>query len=123
MSDVTLIEILRRSAIECAEENQPGWGNAMNDAAAALSAAEAEVERLKGALARWREDTAARLEFYLSIRKGGLLGTSSQIDVSLIMPTLAMLEADRTGKYDWSDIDALNVDDVEARARAALKEE
>lgn len=50
MSDVTLIEILRRSAIECAEENQPGWGNAMNDAAAALSAAEAEVERLKKAL-------------------------------------------------------------------------
>lgn len=90
---------------------------------ARLRELEAENERLKVAQARWREDAAARLELYLSMRKSKILGTASQIDVSLIMPTLAMLDADKTGEYDWSDIDALNVDDLVMRARAALKEE
>ena len=88
----------------------------------ALAASEAQVKALREARERWRQDAAARLSLYISLIDKNLIGDASQVRVSLIMPTLAMLEADDRAAYDWSDADALNVDETISRARKALGE-
>lgn len=51
------------------------------------------------ALSAWRQDAAARLLTYVGLRESGLIGTPTQVDVTLIMPTLAMLDQDAAGEY------------------------
>ncbi len=61
-----------------------------------ISALQAEKEKLREA---WRMDAAARLESYVALRNSGLIGEPTQVDVTLIMPTIAMLETDNSGEY------------------------
>lgn len=56
-------------------------------------------ERMRAALEAWRHDAAARLETYVALRESGLIGSPAQVDVTLIMPTLAMLDEDAAGDY------------------------
>lgn len=51
------------------------------------------------AITAWRMDAAARLGVYVALRDRGLIGEMTQVDVSLIMPTLAMLDQCMAGQY------------------------
>lgn len=54
--------------------------------------------RLWDRLWGWQQDAAARLEQYCGLVNSGLIGAPEQVCVSLISPTLAMLEIDITGQ-------------------------
>lgn len=57
-----------------------------------------ENKALKARVLAWREDAAARLQTYIGLMRSKLLGKVSQVRVSLIMPTVAMLELDQKGE-------------------------
>lgn len=133
MSDISSIT---KWLLECANyfedrptggEDQAHWANVWNaenarKAAAALTAAEKQIAELREARQRWREDAGARLLNYVALLNTGLLGSREQITVALMFPTLAMLDADASSKYDWTDADAVDVDAAIAAARRAYKE-
>ncbi|MCL4715488.1 MAG: hypothetical protein KJZ75_11305 [Hyphomonadaceae bacterium] len=57
------------------------------------------IREAANALTAWRMDAAARLGVYVALRNSGLIGDATQVDVSLIMPTLAMLDQCMSGEY------------------------
>lgn len=59
----------------------------------------ARVETLEKRVEEWRQDAAARLQTWMALAKSGLIGEPTQVRVSLIMPTYAMLNGDETGEF------------------------
>ncbi len=56
--------------------------------------------KLFARVAAWRQDAAARLNVYTTLLKSNLIGSVSQVRVSLIMPTLAAIDADNNASLD-----------------------
>ena len=58
-----------------------------------------EIETLRKRVEEWRQDAAARLETYIGLMNSNLIGSPTQVRVTLIMPTYAMLHGDTIGEF------------------------